>query len=231
MMDLIFEYLIVLILLFVTNIGLLARNIQLKQNKFIIFNLVFALIVFILSFAFSSLNYQDVMIPYIPYLLGLVFILVLAFTLIHVKSGKFKIVGLNLENRLIPFFGIVLSAFIAISSLSLVLKTDNKLLSSVELVILSIAVMFLVYKISKIFKKAKREYYAVVGEYMFLECILLFILAITFSCVRELDYSIFSSFLILTPTYQLLYAIIIILIILVLGVLYNERVLKKLNRK
>ena len=68
-------------------------------------------------------------------------------------------------------------------------------------------------------------------EYMFLECILLFILAITFSCVRELDYSIFSSFLILTPTYQLLYAIIIILIILVLGVLYNERVLKKLNRK
>ena len=91
--------------------------------------------------------------------------------------------------------------------------------------------MFLVYKISKIFNKAKRPYYAVIGEYMFLEFIFLLILALTFSTVRELDYSIFKSFLILTPTYQLMYMIIAIIMIVVLGVLYGDWILKRLKRK
>lgn len=91
--------------------------------------------------------------------------------------------------------------------------------------------MFLVYNISKIFDNAKRPYYAVIGEYMFLEFILLLIFALTFTNVRELDYSMFGSFLILTPTYQVMYMLILIAIILVFGVLNNERVLKKLKRK
>jgi hypothetical protein len=115
--------------------------------------------------------------------------------------------------------------------LSLCLKSDNIFFASLELTILSIAVMFLVYKISRIFNNAKRPYYAVIGEYMFLEFIFLLILALTFSTVRNLDYSIFTSFLILTPTYKLMYVIIIILIIIVLGVLYSDWVFKKLKRK
>ncbi|MBO5840183.1 MAG: hypothetical protein J6Q86_02000, partial [Methanobrevibacter sp.] len=114
---------------------------------------------------------------------------------------------------------------------SLCLKSENLALNALELAILSIVVMFLVYSISRIFNKAKRPYYAVIGEYMFLEFIFLLILALTFSTVRELDYSIFKSFLILTPTYQLMYAIIAILIIMVLGVLYSDWVLKRLKRK
>ena len=125
----------------------------------------------------------------------------------------------------------VTSGLIAISALSLGLKSENVLLSSIELAIVSFVVMFLVYKISKILKKAKRDYYVVVGEYMFLEFILLLILALTFNTVRELDYSIFTSFLILTPTYKVLYMIVIIVFILVLGVLYNDKQLKKLKRK
>ena len=230
-MDLIFEYLIVIILLFGANIGLLVRNNGFNNKKFLILDLIFALMVFVLSFAFNSLNLQKEIIPYLPYLLGLVCILMLITTIIHVKLGKFEKIDLNLENPLIPLIGTILSSFIAISALSLGLKTDNILLCSLELAILSFVVIFLVYKISKIFKRAKRDYYAVVGEYMFLEFILLLILALTFSCVRELDYSIFTSFLILTPTYQVLYMIIVIVFILVLGVLYNDRVLKKLKRK
>ena len=231
MMDLIFEYLIVFILLFVTNIALLVRNIDFKSSKFLIFNLIYSLIVFVLSFALSSLNYQKEIIPYIPYLLGLVCILMLIFSIIHVKQGKFDKLGLNLENKLIPLIGTTISSFLAISALALGLNVENNLLPSIELAVLSFIVMFLVYKISRIFNKAKRPYYAVIGEYMFLEFIFLLILALTFSTVRELDYSIFKSFLILTPTYQLLYAIIIILIILVLGVLYSDWVLKRLKRK
>ena len=115
--------------------------------------------------------------------------------------------------------------------MSLCLKSDNLVLSALELAILSVVVMFLVYKISRIFDRAKRPYYAVIGEYMFLEFIFILILALTFGSVRELDYSIFKSFLILTPTYQLMYAILAILIILVLGVLYSDWILKRLKRK
>ena len=231
MMDLIFEYLIVFILLFVTNIALLVRNIGFKSSKFLIFNLVYALIVFILSLTLSSLNLQKEIIPYMPFLLVLVCVLMLIFTIIHVKLGKFTRLNLNLENKLVPFLGTILSSLIAISALSLGLKTENPFVASLELAVISIVVMFLVYKISKIFRKAKRDYYVVVGEYMFLEFILLLILALTFSSVRELDYSIFTSFLILTPTYKVLYMIIILVFIFVLGILYNDRVLKKLKRK
>ena len=80
-------------------------------------------------------------------------------------------------------------------ALSLCLKSDNLFFHSLELAVLSIVVLFLVYKISKIFNNAKRPYYAVIGEYMLLEFIFLLILALTFSSVRELDYSIFISFL------------------------------------
>lgn len=230
-MDLIFEYLIVIILLFATNIAFLARNIDLNNNKFLILNLVYALIVFILSLTLSSLNLQKEIIPYMPFLLVLVCVLMLIFTIIHVKLGKFTRLNLNLENKLVPFLGTILSSLIAISALSLGLKTENPFVASLELAVISIVVMFLVYKISKIFRKAKRDYYVVVGEYMFLEFILLLILALTFSSVRELDYSIFTSFLILTPTYKVLYMIIILVFIFVLGILYNDRVLKKLKRK
>jgi hypothetical protein len=37
-----------------------------------------------------------------------------------------------------------------------------------------------------------------------------------------LDYTMFSSFLILTPTYQLIYVVIGIIVVLVVGVLIND---------
>ena len=227
MMDLIFEYLIVFILLFVTNISFLVRNSNFNRNKFIPFVLIYAAIVFTLSFICPSLNLGGYIIPFMTYVLGLVSLLVLIFAIRFVSLGR----NYNISNDKVVFYGIILSSFISIGALSLCLKSDNILFSSLELAALSIVVMFLVYKISKIFNKAKRPYYAVIGEYMFLEFIFLLILALTFSAVRELDYSIFSSFLILTPTYQLMYVIIAILIIFVLGVLYSDWILKRLKRK
>ena len=227
MMDLIFEYLIVFILLFATNIAFLVKKSDFNKNKFIQFAFIYGAIVFILSFICPSLNLGEYIIPLMPYILGLVSLLILILAVRFVSFGR----NFNVENDKIVLYGTILSSFISIIALSLCLKSDNLALNALELAILSIVVMFLVYKISRIFNKAKRPYYAVIGEYMFLEFIFLLILALTFSTVRELDYSIFKSFLILTPTYQLLYAIIIILIILVLGVLYSDWVLKRLKRK
>ena len=150
-----------------------------------------------------------------------------------VLSIRYVSLGRNygiLDDKIV-LYGTVLSSFLSIAVLSLCLKSDNPLLSCFELAILSVIVMLLVYKISKIFNNAKRPYYAVVGEYMFLEFILLLILALTFFSVRELDYSMFGSFLILTSTYKVLYMILAIVILLVLGVLYNDWVLKRLKRK
>ena len=227
MMDLIFEYLIVFILLFVTNIAFLVKKYDFNKNKFILFALIYGAIVFVLSFMSSSLNLGEYGVPFMPYVLGFVSLLVLILAIRFVSFGRNQ----GIENDKIVFYGTVLSSLISIVALSLCLKSDNLVLNSLELAILSIIVMLLVYKISKIFNKAKRPYYAVIGEYMFLEFIFLLILALTFSSVRELDYSIFKSFLILTPTYQVMYAIIVILIILVLGVLYSDWILKRLKRK
>ena len=227
MMDLIFEYLIVFILLFVANIAFLAKKSDFNKNKFIPFVIIYGAIVFILSFICPSLNLVESVILFMPYILGLVSLLMLIFAIRYVSLGR----NYGIENDKAVFYGTVLSSLISIGALSLCLKSDNLVLSSLELAILSILVMFLVYKISRIFNNARRPYYAVIGEYMFLEFVFLLILALTFGTVRELDYSMFGSFLILTPTYLVLYTIIIILIILVLGVLYSDWVFKRLKRK
>ena len=226
-MDLIFEYLIVFILLFVTNISFLVRKYDFNKNKFIPFVLIYGAIVFILSFTCSNLNLGESVIPFMPYILGLVSLLMLVLSIRYVSFGR----NYSIENDKLVLYGTILSSFISIAALSLCLKPDNLALTSLELAILSVIIMFLVYKISKIFDRAKRSYYAVIGEYMFLEFVFILILALTFSSVRELDYSIFKSFLILTPTYQVMYAIVVILIILVLGVLYSDWILKRLKRK
>ena len=227
MMDLIFEYLIVFILLFVANIAFLVRKSNFNKNKFIPFAIIYGAIVFVLSFICPSLNLGGSVIPIMPYILAFVSLLMLIITIRYVSLGR----NYCIENDRIVFYGTVLSSLISIGALSLCLKTNNLIFTSLELAILSIIVMLLVYKISRIFNNAKRPYYAVIGEYMFLEFVFLLILALTFGTVRELDYSMFGSFLILTPTYQVLYTIIIILIIIVLGVLYSDWIFKRLKRK
>lgn len=227
MMDLIFEYLIVFILLFSANIGFLVGKFDFNRKKLIIFNLGYTIIIFVLTFACSCLNCQNEAISLIPYLLFLVSFLMLIFAVRYVGFGR----NHGIYDDKIVLYGTIASSLIAIGVLSLGLKSDNPLTSSVEFAVLSFVVVLLVYKISRIFKNAKRPYYAVIGEYMFLEFILLLILALTFFSVRELDYSMFGSFIILTPTYQVLYMILAIVIVLVLGVLYNDWVLKRLKHK
>ena len=57
---------------------------------------------------------------------------------------------------------------------------------------------------------------------MALASILIFLFALTYNSTLNLKYAMFSSFLILTPTYQLIYVIIGIFVVLVAGVLIND---------
>jgi len=83
-------------------------------------------------------------------------------------------------------------------------------------------ILFVVYQLSKLLHHAKRQYSAIIGEYMCLFSILIFIFAFTYVSTLNLDYNMFSAFLILTPTYQLIYVIIAVIVILVIGVLIND---------
>ena len=135
MMDLIFEYLIVFILLFATNIAFLVKKSHFNKNKFIPFVLIYGAIVFILSFTSSSLNIGEDLIPFIPYILGLVSLLVLILAIRYVSFGR----NFNIENDKVVLYGTILSSLISILALSLCLKSDNLALNAFELAILSIA--------------------------------------------------------------------------------------------
>ena len=70
---------------------------------------------------------------------------------------------------------------------------------------------------------AKRPYYMIVGEYMSLMGILIFIFGLTNNSIMQLNHEMFSSFLILTPTYLLIYVIIGIIFVLIIGFYLNDK--------
>ncbi|WP_157944461.1 hypothetical protein [Methanobrevibacter oralis] len=69
---------------------------------------------------------------------------------------------------------------------------------------------------------AKREYPVIIGEFTSLSTILIFIFGLTYFSTLNLNQEMFSSFLILTPTYQLIHVIILLVVILIVGVLYDD---------
>ena len=82
--------------------------------------------------------------------------------------------------------------------------------------------VFLIYQITKLLYHAKREYPVIIGEFTSLSTILIFIFGLTYFSTLNLNQEMFSSFLILTPTYQLIYVIILLVVILIVGVLYDD---------
>ena len=128
----------------------------------------------------------------------------------YVKKGNFKA---SLYVMLIAF---LISMVLFASQASMDIFT--MLLYS----LLVFIVLFIVYQLTKLLHHAKREYPVIVGEYMSLFAVLMFIFALTYNSTLNLDYTMFSSFLILTPTYHLIYVIIGIIVVLVVGVLIND---------
>ena len=210
-MDLIGGYLLVVMALFVANIALMLGNYNLGNLKVIILSLICSAITFAIMNASSLLNGQlSFLSDYFSYLFLAITIIIFVSIVYYIRRDDFKI----------PFYSISL-AFV-ISTVLLSSQANLDFLSMALYSLLVFIILFVVYQLTKLLHHAKRQYPVVIGEYMSLFSILMFIFALTYNSTKALDYSMFSPFLILTPTYQLIYVIIGIIVVLVVGVIIND---------
>ena len=210
-MDLIGGYLLVVMALFVANIALMLGNYNFGNLKVIILSLICSAITFAIMNASSLLNGQlSFLSYYFSYLFLAITIIIFVSIVYYIRRDDFKI----------PFYSISL-AFV-ISTVLLSSQANLDFLSMALYSLLVFIILFVVYQLTKLLHHAKRQYPVVIGEYMSLFSILMFIFALTYNSTKALDYSMFSPFLILTPTYQLIYVIIGIIVVLVVGVLIND---------
>ena len=210
-MDLIGGYLLVILVLFVINIALLLGNYKFNNLKLILISLISAVFTFVLLNASIYLNDSLSFLPdYFGYIFFVIAVILFAAMFYFVKNEIFR---LSIYSILLTFI------------ISVILFASQSGLDFFEKVIYSLLVFIMIfafYQISKLLHHAKRQYPAIIGEYMCLFSLLMFIFAFTYDSVRMLDYKAFDPFLILTPTYQLIYIIIAIIVILVIGVLIND---------
>ena len=207
-MDLIGGYLIVMLVLFTGNIALLMGNIKINNLKLIAISILFSIGVFIILNVSVYLNIS--LLDYFSYIF-LIISLILFFVIFYfIRNNNFKL---------------ALYSVLALFIISLTLFCSQTSLNYLEMILYSLCVfiiLFVVYQLSKLLHHAKRQYAVIIGEYMCLFSILTLIFALTYNSTLNLDYSMFSPFLILTPTYQLIYVIIAIIAVLVIGVFIND---------
>ena len=207
-MDLIGGYLIVMLVLFTGNIALLMGNIKINNLKLIATSILFSIVVFIILNVSVYLNIF--IVDYFSYIF-LIISLILFFVIFYfIRNNNFKL---------------ALYSVLALFIISLTLFCSQTSLNYLEMILYSLClfiILFVVYQLSKLLHHAKRQYSVIIGEYMCLFSILTLIFALTYNSTLNLDYSMFSPFLILTPTYQLIYVIIAIIAVLVIGVFIND---------
>ena len=218
MMDLISGYLLVIVVLLTINIALMFGNYRINSLKLLVLSILFSSLAFLdinlaiyfkdnLTFVMNYLNYFFIVLSIVQFIV-----------LYYYSKKDGGCLKFLISIMLVIFF---ISVFILSSQSNLSSLLDCLLFSFIILVI-----SFLSYQVSKLLVHAKRDYPIVVGEYMCLSSILIFIFGLTYYSTLNLDYSMFSSFLILTPTYQLIYILIAVVIILIMGLLYNDKKLK-----
>lgn len=210
-MDLIGGYLLVLLVLFAGNISLLLGNYKLDNVMILLASMASSAITFILLYISACLNGAfSFLADWLSYLFFMIFAVVFAGMLCCIKKDSLRI----------PLYSTS-----AIGIISVLLISSQANLDFFNMILYSLivfVVIFVVYQLTKLLHHAKRQYSVIIGEYMTLFSILLFIFALTYDSARNIDYTAFSPFLILTPTYQLVYVIIGIIVVLVIGVLIND---------
>ena len=210
-MDLFGGYLLVVLILFIGNIALLVGDFNLNKIKLISLDILSFIIIFILMNASIYLkNALSILQDYFGIIFLMMAVIIFIAMWIYAKKGNLKI-------SICVISLLAMISVIFLSTQSVFGMFDMLLYSLIAFIIL-----FVVYHISKLLHHAKRQYPIIVGEYMCLFSVLMFIFALTYDSTRTLDYSMFSSFLILTPMYQLIYVVIAIVVILVIGVLIND---------
>ena len=210
-MDLIGGYLLLLLVLFTANIALMLGNYKFNSVRLIAVSAISFVISFLLIYVSGYLNAQlAFLLDNFSYIFLIIAAIIVVSMIYYVKKGNFKA----------PLY-VMLIAFL----ISIVLFASQASMDIFTMLLYSLLVfivLFIVYQLTKLLHHAKREYPVIVGEYMSLFAVLMFIFALTYNSTLNLNYTMFSSFLILTPTYQLIYVIIGIIVVLVVGVLIND---------
>ncbi len=207
-MDLIGGYLLVMLVLFAGNIALLMGNNKINNLKLIITSIFFSIVVFIILNISAYLNVS--LLDYFSYIFLIISLMLFFVIFYFIRNNNFKL---------------ALYLVMALFFISLILFCSQTTLNNLEMITYSLCIfiiLFVVYQLSKLLHHAKRQYSAIIGEYMCLFSILTLIFALTYNSTLNLDYSMFSPFLILTPTYQLIYVIIAIIAALIIGVFIND---------
>ncbi len=207
-MDLIGGYLLIMLILFEGNIALLMGNNKLNNLKLIVTSIFFSVVVFIILNVSVYLNIS--LLDYFSYIFLIISTILFFIIFYFIRNNNFKL---------------ALYSVLALFFISLTLLCSQTSLNHLEMILYSLCtfiILFVVYQLSKLLHHAKRQYSAIIGEYMCLFSILVLIFALTYNSTLNLDYSMFSPFLILTPTYQLIYVVIAIIAVLIIGVFIND---------
>lgn len=218
MFNLIDSYLILMILLFGVNIGLIQENLKLSNIKSAILSLSISLLFFIvLNLATYFNRYFYFLKESFHFLFIITSVILFTLILTYFKNNK------NFKVSLIIVIGLFLTVCFALFSQNDEFLLINSLLFSLLLFI----VLFLIYQLNKLLIYTKREFYIITNEFMIIESIFIFICGLSYSSTKNLNHEMFSSFLILTPTYKIIYLIISILFLMVIGMYFNNRYMKK----
>ena len=211
MLDLILGYLIIIIILFSANIGLLLANYKLNDIKSTAIFLVMGILLFIAINVSNIFSFN--LLGYLTYVFIAISIIIYIIIFIYLKINRLD------ATTLITIIIYYMSSFLLATQIA----GESFMFDSLFLTIVSIIIMIVAFQSSKLLMYAKRPYNVIIGEYMSLEGILIFMLGLTNASVMQLNYEMFSSFLILTPTYQLIYVVIGIVAVLIIGLYLNDK--------
>lgn len=215
MLGLIEGYFLIFIALIGANIALYLGDFKVNNFKAIVTSIIISLM--FLAFNMIQSNTADAlqMDSNLGWILFFAGIALLTFAIIYIKT----------RNIAVPFAGSILILYSITVSLSSINEPD--LVYSLLMALFLLVIMIAIFFISKLLHYAKRKYYLIVGEYSSLAAIFTLICGLTYWSCRDLDYSMFSAYLILTPTYQLIYVIIGIVVVIIIGLYYSDKQMKK----
>lgn len=217
MLDIFMGYLVIFILLLGGTISLFLNEFNVSKIKYMFIISILSILLFVIFLSSNYLaNYLLFLNNYFGFLFVVIAIILLIIDYIYLKYGK----------SYIFILGVSFLFLVMILSLSSQMRGIS-ILDSLGLTVFLFIFLILLYPISSLLHYARRDYFVVVGEFLSIEIVLFILLGLTYCSLRDFDYSLFNSFLILTPTYQLVYVVVVMIVILLIGLYYNDKQLKK----
>ena len=162
MFNLIWGYLLIITILFSANIGLFLGNIKLNGKDSILISIVLG-ILFLVVINISTFISFD-LLAYFSYIFILIAVLIFIILILYLKNDDSK------NPMIISVILFYVSSFILASQIN-----ESFIFDSLLFTVISIIIMIIAFQSSKLLKFAKRPYNVIVGEYMSLEGILIFL--------------------------------------------------------